>query len=219
MIFKTLLMATCALSTILAFDSKKSTEDIFAEWWRRSDEDHPECFESSGVLQEEVENYFVHFQMSSRRNFKCYLECIFKGFKFVNKDGTLNQTEFVQYAAKVSNEMFDACNSKVAKETDGCEMVYQFAYCIVHYAHIQGVLIGFPVFIYCGVIYFLFFPGIVLHSVVELRDMKNLRDPRDIKDPKDLKEPSDLKVATDLKESCDLKDSRHLKDAMDLKDL
>ncbi|KAB0792014.1 hypothetical protein PPYR_13975 [Photinus pyralis] len=135
MIFKILLIVACSLSTILAFNSKKSTEDIFSEWRTRVKE-HQVCFQSSGVLQEEVENYFVHYEMSSRRNFKCYLECIFKDLEFINKDGTINQVNFVEGAEKVSNEMFETCNAKVAKETDGCEMIYQFVYCIVHYAHI-----------------------------------------------------------------------------------
>ncbi|KAK5640225.1 hypothetical protein RI129_011036 [Pyrocoelia pectoralis] len=136
MIFKILLVIAVTYSFVYAYESKKSTKEIFDHWRRLSEKDHPECIKAWNVSEEDLDRYFRLYEFPDKRNFKCFMDCLYKGFNLINKDGTINRDELVKGFEKVSNEMIEYCNARIVTKTDDCERIHEFADCLVHYGHV-----------------------------------------------------------------------------------
>ncbi|XP_031355744.1 uncharacterized protein LOC116180056 [Photinus pyralis] len=129
MILKAVLIIS--VSTTFAFDSQKSTTEIFDAWKIRIDQEHPECAKTSGVSDEELDGLFRRQRLSSSRNFKCYLRCIHKVFNFVNDDGSLRKQDISDGVEKVSVDVLDFCMTGVGEDMDECEKSYTLVACML----------------------------------------------------------------------------------------
>ncbi|KAB0792687.1 hypothetical protein PPYR_14646 [Photinus pyralis] len=125
-----LLLILLASATVFAFNSSISTRDTFNDWGEKVKE-FPECLTSSGATQEEVDQYFGFYKLSSTRNFRCYISCLYKALEFLSDDG-LNVEEIVKGVPRLSYDEAAACIESVRNVSDDCEISYGFAYCIVH---------------------------------------------------------------------------------------
>ncbi|XP_031355836.1 uncharacterized protein LOC116180125 [Photinus pyralis] len=136
MILKVFVIALVACPAVFAFDSKQTTQEILDKWETKILESLPECLQSSGVTQEEVDNFF-HLQVRAASvNLKCFIRCFQKGFKFLNDDEAFNKVEIVNDIAKATEEMVDFCIKDAANIANPCDRSYRLADCLLHYAHI-----------------------------------------------------------------------------------
>ncbi|XP_031357705.1 uncharacterized protein LOC116181464 [Photinus pyralis] len=121
-----------SVTTTFAFESQKSTAEIFDAWKIRIEQEHPECAKTSGVSDEELDGLFRQHRLSSSRNFKCYLHCIEKVFNFVNDDGSLKKQEISDGVEKATVDVVDLCGAGVGDATDMCEKAYTFLTCLLN---------------------------------------------------------------------------------------
>ncbi|KAB0792685.1 hypothetical protein PPYR_14644 [Photinus pyralis] len=131
-----LIIISAVISAVLAFSSNKTTRAIMDEWKERTKEEHPECLKSTGVKEEYVNQYWESVEMVDDENFKCYLWCVFNGFKLMNNDGNANKELVVQYVDRMTSEIVEFCTAKIDTKTDKCERVYELVYCGTRYHHI-----------------------------------------------------------------------------------
>ncbi|KAB0792684.1 hypothetical protein PPYR_14643 [Photinus pyralis] len=120
---------------VSAFSTNKTTRDILDEWRERTKQEHPECLKSTGVKQEYVDQYWESVQMADDENFKCFLWCVFNGFKVINNDGTGNEELIVQTIDRMTNEIVEFCMEKADKMPDKCKRTYELINCCTRYKH------------------------------------------------------------------------------------
>ncbi|XP_031357351.1 general odorant-binding protein 69a-like [Photinus pyralis] len=136
MSWKVLLVVSVVSYAVFAFDSKKTTREILDKWSAKAAKEYPDCVQSSGATQEEVDNFFQLQTRAVSPNVKCYIYCLFKSFKFINQDGTFNKDELVKDIEKATDEMIQFCATNFANETDPCAFTYGIADCALHYEHV-----------------------------------------------------------------------------------
>ncbi|KAK5640221.1 hypothetical protein RI129_011032 [Pyrocoelia pectoralis] len=136
MSWKILFVIAVIFPAVFAFSSNKSTREIFDQWKKRTQEEHPECLKSTGAKIEDVNQFWDDYKMPNDESFKCYLQCVFSSFRLSNADGTINKEEFVQDVDKASNDMVDACNERLKRPSEKCDLLYELVDCLLHYKHI-----------------------------------------------------------------------------------
>ncbi|XP_031357205.1 uncharacterized protein LOC116181377 [Photinus pyralis] len=132
--FPLLIIAT-TLRMAFAFDTTDSPLLAAEKWGSRSQMEHPECLQSTGATAEEVHDFFELVGMSTRYEFKCYIDCLFKSFGFINEDGTIEGNALVQQVEIYTDEMVDFCREPYLAMEDQCERAYELSHCLTHYKH------------------------------------------------------------------------------------
>ena len=68
---------------------------------------------------------------SDNRALKCYVECVYSGMNFVNREGKFVHDEIVQNVEKVTYAMVDKCIYKTEGIQDRCDRVFEFDKCLL----------------------------------------------------------------------------------------
>ncbi|KAK5640223.1 hypothetical protein RI129_011034 [Pyrocoelia pectoralis] len=127
------LIVVIILHVAFAFNSTESPKEIGAKWETRSQQEHPECLKKTGATEEEVDQYYQLIRIPTRYNFKCYIDCVYRVYGFINEDGSVNKDTLVKNVEKLTDEILDFCDVKYQEKLDRCEKAYEYAYCITHY--------------------------------------------------------------------------------------
>ncbi|KAK5640224.1 hypothetical protein RI129_011035 [Pyrocoelia pectoralis] len=122
-----------AFPVVITYNSTKNPHEVFDRWKDRLEKEHPECYKSSGVDQGDVDDYWALIRIPSTKNFKCYLECMYRSFHFINDDGVINADQLVEDVENVTYDIVNDCNAERSNTTDRCEEVYDFFICVLHH--------------------------------------------------------------------------------------
>ncbi|XP_031357258.1 uncharacterized protein LOC116181123 [Photinus pyralis] len=126
-----LLLILVSSVTVFSFNSTVPTRDVFDTWFSRVKE-HPECVSSSAVTENDLDQFFLHYQLPSTTSFKCFLTCFYGSYDLTHENGTINVDEVVKDVARITYETAAACAGKARNIPDKCQIVYVFQNCILH---------------------------------------------------------------------------------------
>ncbi|KAF5290665.1 hypothetical protein FQR65_LT01955 [Abscondita terminalis] len=92
-----------------------------------------ECMCRTGVDPVRIPKWVYNYSFPQDSCLKCYIKCTFAHLNVLNPDGTINleaNSALNKYVPGRTDNITYPCADKVANETDLCDKMFKFSFCI-----------------------------------------------------------------------------------------